>query len=188
MPGSAVPRRTLQLSAFHSGDRVCIDFEPVRLDAGQQPQEDLLRSVLDSFKSATSQDSLCALAVAGLQTISGYDRVMAYRFDRTGPGSVVAEAHAPHLESWLGRRYPASDIPAQARRQYMLQRVGAVADSRYEPVPLLTGRRLEDATPLDLTYSALRSVSPVHREFMCNMGTAASLTVGLSHGPNLWGC
>ena len=187
VPGSAVPRRTLQLSAFHSGDRVCIDFEPVRLDAGQQPPEDLLRSVLDSFKSATSQDSLCALAVAGLQTISGYDRVMAYRFDRTGPGSVVAEAHAPHLESWLGRRYPASDIPAQARRQYMLQRVGAVADSRYEPVPLLTGRRLEDATPLDLTYSALRSVSPVHREFMCNMGTAASLTVGLSHGPDLWG-
>nr|WP_321984221.1 response regulator [uncultured Lichenicoccus sp.] len=179
--------RLLHLSGFHSGDRICVDLEPARGDLGQQPPVTLVQSVLESFKHATSQAALCTLASNGIRAITGFDRVMVYRFGKGGEGAVVSEFHARHLEPWLGLHYPASDIPPQARRQYMLQRVGAVADAAYVPVPLLTGRRLEDATPLDLTYSALRSVSPIHREFMRNMGTAASLTVGLSYGPELWG-
>ncbi len=187
-PGlGTAPGRVLHLSGFHSGDRICIDLEPARADIGQQPPVTLVQSVLESFKRATSQSALCALACIGLRTITGFDRIMVYRFGKDGEGAVVSEFHARHLEPWLGNHYPTTDIPPQARRQYMLQRVGAVADSSYVPVPLLSGRRAEDATPLDLTYSALRSVSPIHREFMRNMGTAASLTVGLAYGQDLWG-
>ncbi|WP_428376442.1 response regulator [Lichenicoccus sp.] len=179
--------RVLHLNGFHSGDRICVDIEPARSDVGQQPSVKLVQSVLESFKRATSQSALCTLASKGLRAITGYDRVMIYRFGKSGDGAVVSEFHARHLKPWLGNHYPTTDIPPQARRQYMLQRVGAVADAAYVPVPLLTGRRIEDATPLDLTYSALRSVSPIHREFMRNMGTAASLTVALTYGPDLWG-
>ena len=84
------------------------------------------------------------------------------------------------LDPYLGLHYPARDIPPQARRLYLRQRVGAVANSSYQPVPLLSIRRWTTAVPLDLTHSALRSVSPMHREYMRNMGTAASLTIGLA--------
>jgi EAL domain-containing protein (putative c-di-GMP-specific phosphodiesterase class I) len=80
---------------------------------------------------------------------------MAYRFAADGHGEVIAEACAAGLEPYLGLRYPASDIPAQARRQYLRQKVGAIADSSYRPVPLLTDAMLDDGAPLDLSRSAL---------------------------------
>ncbi len=117
---------------------------------------------------------------------------MAYRFHEEGYGEVIAEARGARLEPYLGLRYPASDIPPQARRLYMRQRVGTIADADYEPVPLLADTSLDDGTPVDLTHSALRSASPIHREYMRNMKSAASLTIGLVHSSaagerNLWG-
>jgi diguanylate cyclase (GGDEF)-like protein/PAS domain S-box-containing protein len=122
-----------------------------------------------------------------LKAISGYDRVMAYRFYEDGHGEVIAEAREASLKAYLGQHYPASDIPPQARALYLRQRVGAIADSNYTPVPLCADPALDDGTPLDLTHSALRSASPVHCEYMRNMNTAASLTIGLAYGPDLWG-
>jgi diguanylate cyclase (GGDEF)-like protein len=116
-----------------------------------------------------------------------YDRVLAYRFAQDGHGEVIAEARAVRLKPYLGLRYPATDIPLQARRQYLLHPIGMIADSNYEPVPLLADPALDYGTPLDLTHSALRSVSPLHREYMRNMKTAASLTIGLAHEQQLWG-
>ncbi|MGA2128391.1 MAG: ATP-binding protein, partial [Xanthobacteraceae bacterium] len=102
-------------------------------------------------------------------------------------GEVIAEVCAAQLEPYLGLRYPAGDIPPQARRLYLRQRVCAMADSGSEPVPLLVDPGLDDGTALDLTHSALRSISPIHREYMRNMKNAASLTVALAPGPDLWG-
>jgi light-regulated signal transduction histidine kinase (bacteriophytochrome) len=112
---------------------------------------------------------------------------MAYRFGPDGHGEVIAEACAPQLEPYLGLRYPASDIPPQARRLYLRQRVGAIADSSYQPVPLLAAPALDDGGLIDLTHSALRGVSPIHLEYMRNMKTAASLTIGLAQRQDLWG-
>ena len=179
--------RALHLSAHRSGARICVDIEPVFPEPGHRPPMTIVHSVLDTFRQATSQKELCELAIRGLRSITGYDRVMVYRFGEGGHGEVIAEVHAPQLEPYLGNHYPTTDIPPQARRQYLRQRVGAVADSRYRPVPLLADAALDDGVPLDLTYSALRSVSPVHREFMRNMGTAASLSIGLARGQELWG-
>ena len=131
------------------------------------------------FQHAATCGELCELAVRGLRAITGYDRVMAYRFHDDGHGEVIAEARAGWLEPFLGLHYPAADIPAQVRRLYVRQRVGSIADANYLPVPLLVDPALADGPPLDLTHSALRSASPIHREYMRNMKTAASLAVGL---------
>ena len=177
----------LHLQAHRSGRHICIDIEPVQPESWQKPNASALQAVLKSFEKATTQSELCELAVCGLKVVTGYDRVMAYRFGRHGDGEVIAEACAEPLEPYLGQRYPATDIPAQARRQYLRQRVGAIATSSYWPVPLLTNSALDDGTPLDLTNSVLRSVSPIHLEYMRNMDTAASMTIGLADGPGLWG-
>jgi diguanylate cyclase (GGDEF)-like protein len=180
-------RVALHLRTFRSGPHICVDIEPVGQERRQGPSVNKLQSVLETFKHATNRGELCELAVLGLRTISGYDRVMAYRFAEDGHGEVIAEAKHPQMEPFLGLRYPAADVPPQARQLYLRQRVGAIADSSYQPVPLLIDAKSDDGSPLDLTHSALRSVSPLHREYMRNMKTAASLTVGLAQGQNLWG-
>ncbi|HEY4975327.1 MAG TPA: GAF domain-containing protein, partial [Steroidobacteraceae bacterium] len=178
---------TLQLRSYRSGRHLCVDIEPTQRDAPRGMAVSTLQSVLETFEAATTCGELCELAVRGFATIAGYDRVMAYRFNKNGHGEVIAEACVAGLKPYLGQWYPAADIPPQARRQYLRQRVGAIVDSSYQPVPLLTDPALDDQAPLDLTHSALRSVSPIHCEYMRNMNTAASLTIGLAHGQSLWG-
>jgi diguanylate cyclase (GGDEF)-like protein len=184
--------RDLDLRAHRSGRHICVDIEPIRHGSRQRPPVILAQSILEMFKHATKGVGLCELAVAGLRAITGFDRVMAYRFHDDGSGEVIAEARAARLEPYLGLHYPAADVPPQARRLYMRQRVGTIADSSYQPVPLLHDPSLPDGAPVDLTHSALRSASPIHREYMRNMKTAASMTIGLVHsstsaGQKLWG-
>jgi light-regulated signal transduction histidine kinase (bacteriophytochrome)/ActR/RegA family two-component response regulator len=178
---------SLHLHAFRPRGAVCVDIEPISDRHGMAPPVTLVQSVLETFKHATTKLELCDLAVRGLKSITGYNRVMAYRFGQDGHGQVIAEALDPGLPAFLGINYPASDVPNQARVQYLRQRVGSVADAAYQPVPLLAHPPLDDGTPLDLTHSSLRSVSPLHREYMRNMQTAASLTIGLANGDRLWG-
>jgi len=196
-PGRVEPRQrihllpgpnggTLHLRGYRFDRHLYIEIEPTGI-APQGGAASALQSVLETLKGATSCDELCELAVRGLMTITGYDRVMAYRFGRDGHVEVIAEACVAGLDPYLGQWYPAADIPAQARKQYLHRRVGAVVDSSYRPVLLLTDPALTDHAPLDLTHSSLRSVSPMHREYMRNMKTAASLTIGLALGQDLWG-
>ena len=196
-PGDPSARRTfslrgprgdsLQLEAYRSGSRICVDIEQFHPEPWQAPSVTMAQSILETFKQAKTPAELCDLAVRGLRDISGYDRVIVYRFHADGHGEVTAEACAPELDPYLGIHYPASDVPAQARMQYLRQPVGVIGDATYQPIPLLTHPDLDDTTPLDLTHSALRSVSPLHREYMRNMKTAASMTIGVSDGQSLWG-
>jgi light-regulated signal transduction histidine kinase (bacteriophytochrome)/CheY-like chemotaxis protein len=176
----------LHLQAHRLGRLVCIDIEPMIRKRRPSPHLTIAQSVLDTFSEATTRAELCELAVRGLKALTGYDRIMAYRFHEDGHGEVIAEARAAQLEPFLGLHYPATDIPPQARRLYLRQRVGEIPDSSYQPVPLLADPLLDDAA-LDLTHSALRSVSPIHLEYMRNMKTAASLRISLTHGEHLWG-
>ena len=177
----------LHLRAFRSGRHVCIDVERLRHDAPRGQAISMLQSALETFKDATTCGELCDLAVRELMTITGYDRVMAYRFNKDGHGEVIAEACVAGLDPYLGQWYPAADIPPQDRQQYLRQRVGAIVDSSYQPVLLLTDPASDAHIPLDLSDSALRSVSSIQREYMRNMNTAASLTIGLARGHDLWG-
>lgn len=123
---------------------------------------------------------------AHVRELTGYDRVMVYRFRPDDAGEVVAEARAHDIEPYLGLRYPASDIPVQARQLYRLNRLRVIPDVDYRPVPVVPSRHAGDAA-LDLSFHALRSVSPVHLEYLRNMGVAASMSISIVSGGRLWG-
>ena len=178
---------TLYLRSHRTGDHFCIDIEPFRTEPSSRLPIIAALSVVESFKAARTCVHLCESAVEGLRSIAGYGRVMAYRFGPDGDGEVVAEIRAPEMAPYLGLHYPASDIPPQARLQYLALHVGSVADANYVPAPLMESVDGGVSEPLDLTHSSLRSVSPFHREYMRNMGTVASLTVALLEGERLWG-
>jgi diguanylate cyclase (GGDEF)-like protein len=182
----------LHLHTFRSGGHICIDIQPIHPEAAPASPDTLMRSAMSAFAHATRPVELCALAVQGLKAVTGYDRVMAYRYAADGHGEVIAEACEPHMEPYLGLHYPAADVPPQSRRLFLRQRVCVIADTSYTPVPLLSKPALEDGVPLDLTLSTLRSVSPIHREYLRNMNVAASLSVALVRAnqrdePTLWG-
>ncbi len=129
---------------------------------------------------------ICEAAVDEVQALTGCDRVLVYRFDEDGNGLVLAEKRlSQQFASYLGLRFPASDVPAQARRMYELNRVRIIPNVDYEASPLLSPGG--PATELDLSRSILRSVSPIHRQYMRNMGTACSMSVSIMIDGHLWG-
>jgi diguanylate cyclase (GGDEF)-like protein len=184
--------QNLHLHAFRSGRHIGIDIQPLLPEAKRGPADQQLQTALAAFARATGSLELCELAVQGLKQITGYDRVMAYRFAGDGHGEIIAEARESHMEPYLGLHYPAADVPAQSRRLCVCQPVCLIADTGYTPVPLQSDPSLADGTPLDLTLSTLRSVSPIHRQYLRNMKVAASLSVALvrrneRNEPTLWG-
>ncbi|HTW27035.1 MAG TPA: GAF domain-containing protein [Acetobacteraceae bacterium] len=147
----------------------------------------LLDRALHHVLASASLRSLCDEAARFFREVTGYDRVMAYRFDEEGHGEVFAEDRAPHLEPYLGNHYPASDIPQIARRLYVRNRIRVLVDVDYVPVPVqprlspLTGREL------DMSLCFLRSISPLHLQYLKNMGVAATMVASLVVGGRLWG-
>lgn len=141
-------------------------------------------AAIDRLKRQQSIDTLLNMAVQQVRQLTGFDRVMAYRFRHDDSGDVVAEARAEALEPYLNRRYPATDIPAQARRLYLINTLRIIADVGYQPVAL-QGR--DGDHPLDLSHSVLRSVSPIHVEYLRNMGVQASMSVSIVLNGRLWG-
>ncbi|MBD0273881.1 MAG: GAF domain-containing protein, partial [Acetobacteraceae bacterium] len=149
-----------------------------------------VKGMMARLLSSSSLEDMHERAARQLRTVLGFDRVMVYRFCDDGSGEVVGESAAAHLEPYRGLRYPASDIPKQARALYCRNWLRLIADVGAEPVPVLSAAAGPDgaaAAPLDLSSSVLRSVSPVHVEYLRNMGVAASLSVSIMRGSELWG-
>ena len=137
--------------------------------------------------TASSLQHLCDESAQLFKKLTGYDRVMIYRFDEEGHGEVFSETKRPDLEAFLGNRYPASDIPQIARRLYERNRVRLLVDINYEPVPLEPRLSPLTGADLDMSLCFLRSVSPIHVQYLKNMGVAATLVVSLMVGGRLWG-
>ncbi len=168
-----------------SGSAIVIEAEP---SEGEGPQESgsLLRSMIARVQNTRGFDAFCREAARQMRALTGFDRVMVYRFAEDGSGEVIAESAVHGIGSFLGQRYPASDIPQQARRLYERNWLRCIADVNAQPVPVVpafdpTGQ------PLDLTLSLLRSVSLVHVEYLRNMGVGASLSVSILRHGKLWG-
>jgi len=140
--------------------------------------------LIERLRREKPVEALLKLVATQMRELTGFDRVMVYRFRHDDSGDVVAEARRDDLAPYLGLRYPASDIPAQARRLYLLNTLRLIPDSSYQPVPLLG---LPDAAPIDMSHCVLRSVSPIHLEYLRNMGVAASMSVSIVLGGRLWG-
>jgi light-regulated signal transduction histidine kinase (bacteriophytochrome) len=142
-----------------------------------------LRAILGSFTLAT----LCDAAARTFRQLTGYDRVMIYRFDDDGHGEVFSEEREPHLEPYRGNRYPASDIPQIARRLYERNRVRLLVDVNFTPVPLQPRLSPFTGADLDMSLCFLRSSSPIHVQYLKNMGVAATLVASIMVGGKLWG-
>ena len=181
--------RLLQLSAHATPQGLVLELEP--LDLGEMRTLDALyprlRSFLDHVEGEDEVALLGRYAAQEVRQLTGFDRVMVYRFDEDWHGTVIAEDGNGRLPSYLDLRFPASDIPAQARELYRRHRLRLIPDAHYQPVPVLPALNPLDGQPLDLSGSALRSVSPVHLQYMHNMGTAASMSVSIVIDGQLWG-
>ncbi len=127
------------------------------------------------------------LLVQQVRGLTGYDNVMVYRFDADMDGEVVAQSRADHAPDFLGLRFPASDIPPQARQLYVTNPARVVVDVDAAPAALVPPRHPVTAQPLDMSLSAVRSMSPVHLEYLRNIGVRASLVVSLLVDGRLWG-
>lgn len=121
-----------------------------------------------------------------VRAMLGYDRVMVYRFLHNGAGRVIAEAREPSLNSFFGQHFPVSDIPAQARKLYVKNWVRVIGDASFVPVPLIPNIS-DGEPPVDLSHAHLRSVSPIHCEYLRNMGVAASMSISIVVDGELWG-
>jgi light-regulated signal transduction histidine kinase (bacteriophytochrome) len=177
--------RSFDAVAHRSGEFVILELEAVPPDvvASFEALYPTLRGFVEQLHAADTTEALCSLAAAGIRQITGFDRVLVYSFDAAWHGTVVAEARNGELPACLGLRFPASDIPAQARELYRRNRLRIIPDARYAPVPIVPVAE----EPLDLSHSVLRSVSPVHVQYMLNMGTMASMSVSILRDGELWG-
>ncbi|QEE44695.1 GAF domain-containing protein [Rhizobium sp. WL3] len=160
-----------------------LEFEPSLRRT--QPLQ-LAREMIGRVKDINDIDLLITASAKLVRAVLGYDRVMIYRFEEDGSGKVASEAKRHDLESFLGQYFPATDIPRQARILYMQNPIRVISDARGLRVDLLPATE-EQAAPLDLSFAHLRSVSPIHCEYLRNMGVAASMSISVIVNDKLWG-
>jgi chemotaxis family two-component system sensor kinase Cph1 len=167
-----------------SGSFTLLEFDPCVTLPFVNIQH-MIGSSLSEMLADRNLKSLLKNSVVEVKNIIRYDRVMIYRFAPDGHGEVVAESKNKNRESWLGLHYPASDIPKQARELYKKNLTRLIADVNVLPSKITTNKN--NSEPLDLTYSELRAVSPMHIQYLKNMGVASSFSISLIYKNELWG-
>lgn len=173
-----------EVGVFLTNGIAVVEFEPV-LD----PEDPLttsvatVRSMLGSLNVGQGMEKLLESAVQALRSTTGYDRVMAYRFLEDGDGEVTAEARSPKVSPYLGLRYPAYDVPSQVRDLMLRMQFRTIVDVHGEHSSIIGSID----KPLDLTMSHCRGVSPIHIEYLKNMGVASSMNTSIVAHGELWG-
>ncbi len=166
------------------GGGIILEFERAGLPVDLSPT---VASAVGRIVACASLRTLGDETAKIFKEIVGYDRVMVYRFDDDGHGEVFSEQREPTLEAFLGNRYPASDIPQIARKLYERNRVRMLVDVGYAPVGLTPRHSPISGQDLDMSLCSLRSMSPIHIQYLKNMGVAATLVASLVVGGKLWG-
>lgn len=172
--------------ALHmAGDNIIIEAEESD-DALPGDTASTIRAMIARLDMTADLQAFYREGARQIRALTGFDRVMVYRFDNDGTGTVVAEAARSGIGSFLDLRYPASDIPKQARELYLRNPFRIIADVASRPVPIEPALD-EFGAPLDLSLSILRSVSPIHIEYLANMGVGASMSLSIIVEGKLWG-
>ncbi len=182
LTGFTLPTGRFDIAIHIYKATVIIEFEPA---ATAQPLQ-LARTLIGRIAELAEIDLLTRQSARLVRGMLGYDRVMIYQFEHDGSGKVIAEAKRGDLESFLGQYFPASDIPQQARILYLQNTIRIVGDSNGFRVPIhpqFDG----SGEALDLSFAHLRSVSPIHCEYLRNMGVGASMSVSIILDGKLWG-
>jgi two-component system, chemotaxis family, sensor kinase Cph1 len=177
-------KEPLTVVVSRTGSFIAVELEPAGIGGNAIAALEQVRAVSDRIGSMPSLADACQAAATHVRSIIGYDRVMVYRFLDDGSGSVVAEARAPDAAAYMNHRFPESDIPAQARDLYRRNLIRVIPDSSYTPAPL---RPEVPALSIDMSHCVLRSVSPVHIQYLKNMEVGASISVSLLVDGKLWG-
>ena len=166
-------------------DTVVIEGEPCvddpSINAGA-----MVRGMIARLQQTSELRTFYRVAAREMRAVTGFDRVMIYRFDHDGSGEVIAELARSGLESYLGLHYPASDIPRQARILYERNWLRIIPDVNAKPAAI-EPQLDREGQALDLSMSILRSVSPIHVEYLQNMGVAASMSASILRQGKLWG-
>lgn len=147
----------------------------------------LAKASINELEKTANLRDFCQIIVKEVRKVTGFDRVMLYKFDDDGHGSVVAEEKIDNLESYLGLHYPESDIPKPARKLFISNSIRIIPDAYVQPAQMLPVRNPVSDRPVDLTNSILRSPASCHLEYLHNMGVGASLTISLIKDQKLWG-
>ena len=176
--------RLFDLVMHYVSGQLVIEAEPAQPE--QRNAAGTIRGMIARLDPPENIEQFFREGARQVRTLTGFDRVMVYRFDAEGAGEVVAEAAKSGIGSFLGLRYPASDIPAQARVLYLRNLFRVIADVGAVPVPIVPPRD-EGGTPLDLSLAGSRAVSPIHIEYLTNMGVSASLSISIVVEGKLWG-
>ncbi|MDP5017123.1 MAG: GAF domain-containing protein, partial [Dolichospermum sp.] len=166
-----------------------LELEPTILDKSQVFFKfyPLIKLAISKLKSADNLPDLCQILAKEVRKITGFDRVMLYKFDDDGHGSVIAEEKLESLESYLGLHYPESDIPRVARELFTSNYTRLIPDTSAELIEIIPYNNPLINQPTDLTNSMLRSAAPCHIQYLHNMGVGASLTISLIKDQKLWG-
>ena len=164
--------------ATHKTETVSIDSKELFEHLGES---------VNLFTDASTIGTLCDAVVRRFRDMTGYDRVMVYKFDPEGHGNIIAEARDPRLESLLGHRYPTTDIPQRARQLYIRNKLRMLVDVHSEQAPLVPRQLPGTGEDLDMSMCQLRSMSPLHIQYLKNMGVTATLVVSLVREGRLWG-
>ncbi|GLY38075.1 histidine kinase [Amycolatopsis sp. NBRC 101858] len=178
------------VTVYRADGRLVLELEPA---TAQRPFRfsqfyPSVRAALTRLQHGRTVVDVCAAAVAEIRALTGYDRVVAYRFEgRSGPGEVIAEAISDGLEPWVGLWFPATDIPPQARRLYERNWIRVINDVDDDTSALHPHTLPGGSEPLDLSDSTLRTVSSFHLEYLRNIGVASSMSVSLLQEGALWG-
>ena len=167
-----------------SNDLYLLEFEQA-LSVFELGVQHMLGKSIAQILSHKQIDKLLIQTVQEVKEIISFDRIMIYQFMHDGHGVVVAEAKNEDLEPWLGLHYPASDIPRQARDLYKINLTRLIADVNTTPSKISTSAYNSDS--LDLTNSQLRAVSPIHIQYLKNMGVASSFSISIICEGELWG-
>ncbi|MBL0405278.1 GAF domain-containing protein [Microvirga aerilata] len=188
IPAPADPSRHLDVTAHRRDGIFILELEPSTPHPETAAQTlATVRRISAELDAAPDLARLVQAASREFRRLTGFDRVMIYSFLDDGSGAVVAEAKADSLDPFLNHRYPASDIPKQARALYLQNLIRVIPDVDYRPAPLVPPLNPTTGRPLDMSDCSLRSVSPIHVQYLKNMGVAASMSVSLVVDGALWG-
>jgi len=178
-------RESFDLAVHRSGEWIVVEAERSIMEKPAEAAQST-RSMIVRLQRAGTLLETCQEAARQIRALTAFDRVMIYRFDEDGSGEVIAERAQSMLEPYVGLHYPASDIPKQARELYLRNTLRIIANVDDQGSRIVSGHG-EAATPLDLSMSVLRAVSPIHLQYLRNMGVAASMSISILQQGQLWG-
>lgn len=169
--------------------RIMRSARRTRGEQGAMQVFDIMSQVQDQLASAPTLDLLLKVLVGIVKELTGFHRVMIYQFDSSYNGKVVTELVDPAQtkDLYYGLNFPASDIPRQARELYKLNKVRLLYDRDLETARIVCRTREDLETPLDMSHSYLRAMSPIHIKYLAHMAVRSSMSISISPFNDLWG-